>query len=270
MLYQTSTEIIKGTDNQIFIAVKDHDRKPVALVGQHVVAYLINVTQDKTYFIGNLQINDLPTGRSQLTFRKRDIAKIPVGHYRLILVVRNCEQEIESLDNIENLLFTGEDYRPIMDLRVVDGVFERLKKSHQVTTFNIIDGWETSDVIDITKLPDREGNNVTVSLTLQRFLGDVIVQGCYSETPSNDHFDWVTLEHKQYSIDLELNPRLESEIMRKSAFGIKWQELDPNEHTFGFTFEANCRWIRIVYRTYIDTLWSVERHSAVTKVLLRS
>lgn len=272
MLYQTTFELVKGTDNQIFIHLKNHDRKAVYLPGKHIVAYLINQEEDKTYYVENLDIVDSAKGKYKLVFRKNRISKIPVGHYRLVLVVRNCEQEYESLDNIENLLYTGEDYRPIMDVKVVNGVFERAKKSFEVTTYNFRNDtqWYYSDAIDMSKLIDRDTDLVSISLLLKRFVGDVIVEGCYEENPTDVDTDWVELSHKQYSIDTEIIPLLDIDDLKKLCYDYKWDEVDDKEHCVGFTIKNMCKWIRIKYRTFIWEECPCEKKSTITKTLVRS
>lgn len=272
MLYQTSFEIIKGTDNQLFITIKDHNRKAVNLAGKHIVAYLINYLQDKTYFVGNLQINDCAKGKYQLTFRKNVIEKFPTGHYRLVLVAKNCEQEVESLDNLDQILYTGEDFRPIMEVKVCDGVFESFKKSTEITNYTFRNDlqWYFSDPVDMTKLPDRDSNIVTVSITTERFVGDVIIEGSYEDTPSNLDIDWVELEHKQFSIDVELPKLLSADELHKICFGYDWKDVDPRPQCFGISFVSNCKWIRIKYRTFIDEQFPCEMKSAIIKSFVRS
>ena len=63
MLYQTTFELVKGTDNQIFIHLKNHDRKAVYLPGKHIYAYLINQEEDRTYYAEKLDIIDSSKGK---------------------------------------------------------------------------------------------------------------------------------------------------------------------------------------------------------------
>lgn len=272
MLYQTTFELVKGTDNQIFIHLKNHDRKAVYLPGKHIVAHLINQEEDKTYYVQNLDIIDSAKGKYKLVFRKNKIEKIPVGHYRLVLVAQNCEQEIESLDNIENLLYTGEDYRPIMDVKVVNGVFERARKSFEVTTYNFRNDtqWYYSDAIDMTKLIDRDSHLVSISLLLKRFVGDIIVEGCYEENPTDVDTDWVELAHKQYSIDTEIFPLMADYEMQKMCFGYNWKDVEQKECCVGFNVKSMCHWIRIKYKTYIFEECPCELKSTIEKTLVRS
>ena len=272
MLYQTTFEIFKGTDNQIFITVKDHNRKAVNLAGKHIVAYLINDLEDKTYFVGNLEINDCAKGKYQITFRKNVIESFPTGHYRMILVTKNCEQDVESLDNIEQILYTGEDFRPIMEVKICDGVFESFRKSTTITNFNFRNDlqWYFSDPVDMSKLPDRDSNIVTIAITTERFVGDVIVEGCYDENPSPVDVDWIPLVHKQYSIDIELPRILEPDEMNRICYGYDWKDVESKPQCFGITFESNCRWLRIKYHTYISEEFPCEMKSTIVKAVFRS
>lgn len=272
MLYQTSFELVKGTDNTIFVHVKNHDRKALSLPGKDIYAHLINQDDDKTYLIERLVIDDSSRGRYRLVFRKERTEKIPVGHYRLIMVVKNCEQEVESYDNIENLLYTGEDYNPIMQVHVVNNVFERFRKSHEIKslTFRNDTQWTYSEAVDMTKLIDRDCHLVSMSVLTKRFVGDFIVECCYDEVPSDNDLDWVELVHKQFSIDLELHPLLPQDDLIKICAGYNWEDVDDKPSCFGFTFENQARWVRIKYRTYISEECPCEMKSSIEKVLIRS
>ena len=288
MLYNRYITVTKDVDNVFYFQTVNHNRKAVTLPGKDIIVTFINYGQDIKLIEKKLISEDFENGKYKLVLSKEEVFNLPIGDYRVIFTIKDTDEGTDIL------LYSGEDFNPILEAKVTDKVFETFRPSIKLNPKEF--KWESninryiSSILDSSKVLQRLSCLYSTSWEFKDFIGTIMIQACYLENASERNEDWETIveefigevpDDDKHKFPVELTPWSRvpqgdpSDPYHQLSTPIYQPELPEDipgyvrfTGTKVFSFNSQGRYFRLCYTPY--KLFDFEINGSIEKVLFRS
>ena len=231
----------KGLTNEIYITVRDRDRKPQNVYAQTLRAYIINPTT-KQRILSKVLENTTELGIVKLILDDGDLVNLQPGLYHAYITRSDSEHQ-------DKPVYSNHNNNIRLNLEITDQTGTTPIETQEETTLldvTNLDGLNGSDANTFVTGAFRGNLNRnfqnaqhTVAFYPDNFSGQVVVQAsCVSSTPQTEYYsgsDW---------------------------FDVATIDVDEASNSIQYTnFVCNCNWVRLAV---LPTTGTIER------VLLRN
>lgn len=265
-LYDRKFKLFKGVDKILYFNIKNHDRKPVEIPGKTLVCQLINQQLNQIMFSKPLKCEDFKQGNYQLFIRACDIASLPVGYYKGVIVLS------DNNVNLKEFVYSGEDYNPVFEVFISNEIFPEFKESQKIDNKKwVYNGYVNSFIsepIPSARYYDLDKQLYTGCFYLKDALGTIVVDETYEQTPSMiDESLWVPVWKQDVGVILK--PGDENYVKDKESSN--WIPFTGNK---GFSIKTQGNYFRfrfIPYINYYSTNYRdfINAYNPVEQVLFR-
>lgn len=237
-MYDKTIKLYQGIDNTVKFELKDSDRAPVDLTNMTVTINIIDSNSKETSISRPLTITSATKGQASLSLTSADLYNIADGLYNYSLYTTNNNSE-------QQIVFTDLNRAAVGTVEIIEGVMpnpaETLTMEWDPGTN---DGtWYYSNSVAGASERNLTSSNHTIAVYTSSFIGKFKMQGCLTDTASNDDNDW---------FDIPLTS------------GTTQVSLTASDSLAPYRFISQAKWVRTAYDP------DPSNSGTFTKVLMRN